>query len=250
MVGIMYFCMATELAAQSFHPNGLNGENPKKQNGEWVMTLRENGCNPRDYGDGRGESDCVNGNIRSQLNGTKIRPPKSVEYAFDILVPAGFTYNETLKYRPFGSIEIAGWQHTPGIKNHLYEMHLTPRKGIVFENKPCISPSEYGKWNRVKMQVRWTLKNDGFLQVFCNDRPVYALRGQNLIPPGCGTDAKSQCHTDKLQHNNPIIWQLGPWFRGFGPDWKDYGRASPFLPFPRSGVSIRVKNLYQGKIRK
>lgn len=248
---LIFFALlsTSPVTAQSFRPNELNGQDPVFRGGEWSMTLLEGVCASRAYGDGRGESDCSNGNIRSQLNGRRVNPPAGVEYSFDIFVPDGFRYTETLKYRTYGSLEIAEWQHTPGIKNHLFEMYLTPRNGIAIEGRTCISPSNFGRWNSVKVQVQWSLGADGFFQVFCNEEPIYVLRGQTLVPPGCGTDAKPNCRTELLQHNNPIVWQIGPLFRGFGSDWADYGRSSSFLPLPSNGVNIRVRNLYQGEFR-
>ncbi|MCV2863933.1 polysaccharide lyase [Defluviimonas sp. WL0075] len=233
---------------QNFKPYALNGENPKRAGGTWTMTLTEGLCQDVKYGDGRGESDCGNGNLRSQLQGPDIAPGREVEYAFDVFVPKSFEYRESLKYRTRGSVEIAGWQHIRAIKNHLFEMNLKGG-GVTFEDHLCFDRKRFGAWNSVRVLVKWSLREDGFLRVLCNGKQVYALAGQTLIPPACGTSAKTNCHVDKLAHRNPIRWVIGPWYRGFGSDWKDYGRASPFLPFPRNGISIKVRNLYQGKLR-
>lgn len=240
--------ISTAASGQGFKNHELNGLDPSREGGVWTMTLREGLCHSGNYGDGRGESDCVNGNLRSQLQGRSSRIGRTVEYAFDIMVPKNFRYTESLSYRKRGSIEIAGWQHTRAIKNHLYEMHLTGR-AVTFEDRVCFDRSRFGQWNSVRVRVTWSLGQDGALQILCNGKQVYAIEGQTLIPPGCGTSAKSNCHSDKLAHQNPITWIVGPWYRGFGPDWKDYGRSSPFLPFPTNGVSIKIRNLYQGKLR-
>ena len=236
-------------SAQAFRNATLNGDDPRRSGYEWEMTLTRGRCDSRSYGDGRGESDCSNGNVRSQIHGPDVRSGSTVEYAFDILVPADFTYRESLPYRPRGSIEVAGWQHTRGIKNHLYEMHLTSLRGVTFEDRVCFGPNRFGVWNEVRVQIRWTLENSGILQVLCNGTPVYVRQGQTLIPPGCGTEAKTNCRPEMLEHGAPIRFTLGPWYRGFGSDFRDYGRDSPFLPWPPNGISIRVRNPYQGPIR-
>ena len=243
-----FLVVSTAASGQGFKNSELNGENPTKRAGVWTMALQEGLCDGRSYGDGRGESDCLNGNIRSQLQGRDSKMGRTVEYSFDVLIPSNFRYRESLRYRKRGSIEIAGWSHIRAIKNHLYEMHLTER-AVTFEDRVCFDRSRFGEWNSVRIRVKWSLKEDGVLQVLCNGTQVYAIQGQNLIPPGCGTSIKSNCHTEKLAHGNPIRWKIGPWYRGFGPDWKEYGRSSPFLPFPPNGVSIKVRNLYQGKLK-
>ena len=44
-------------------------------------------CSAVAYGDDRGESDCLSGNVRSQLSdGGKTRVGSAVEYRFDVLV--------------------------------------------------------------------------------------------------------------------------------------------------------------------
>jgi hypothetical protein len=241
--------MATPASAQGFSNHSLNGVQPTKSNGSWTFSLEPGGCSDKDYGDGRGESDCVNGNLRSRIWSKKsFKAPVSKEYAFDILIPSDFTYEESLSYRPRGSIEVAEWNRINAVKNHMYEMHLTNR-GVTFEDKVCFGDERFGTWNSVKIQAHWSNDSDGFMRVFCNNALVYSSDGPNLVPPGCGTKTKSNCKLESLDLSKPIQWTLGPNYRGFGGDWAEYGRSSPFLPFPANGIKMQVTNVYEGKIR-
>ena len=221
----------------------ISGIKPTKKNGIWTMRVRPEYCNDQDYGDGRGESDCTNGNLRSQIQGTPIEPEQTVEYSFEINIPKDFSYRESLNYRPYGSIEVAQWQHVRAVKNHLYELRLSPNSGVLFDGKTCIKPSEYGEWAKVVFQVNWTEKDDGFLKVTCNERLIVSRTGQTLVPKYCDSEIKPQCKPAMLQSSNPINWWLGIQFYGFGPDWRDYGRQSPFLPFKGSELSIQTRNI-------
>jgi hypothetical protein len=182
------------------------------------------------------------------MSGRKYYAPAAVTYEFDVMIEEGFSYVETLPYRKLGSIVIAEWGRVGVIKNHMYEMHLTPNHGVTFEGKVCFSPKNYGQWNSARVIAKWSNDDDGVLEVTCNNTIIYSLRGPNLIPPGCGSDAKSQCQLEHIDLTKPINWKLGPKFYGFGSDYKDYGRSTPFLPFPSNGVDIYVRNAKEKKL--
>lgn len=236
--------------SQSFSSDPMNAERSKKQDGIWHLSLSERGCNPKDYGDGRGESDCTNGNLQSRImSGKKFNAPSTVMYEFDVLIEEGFSYVETLPYRKRGSIVLAEWGRVNSIKNHMYEVHLTPNRGVTFEGVVCFSPKSYGKWNTVSVLAKWSNDTDGLIQVSCNDAVIYSRKGPNLVPPGCGTDVKPQCELKHIDLTTPINWKLGPKYYGFGSDYQDYGRSSPFLPFPTGGIDVRVRNVTEKKLR-
>jgi hypothetical protein len=235
--------------AQTFSPHIFNGRDPVLIDGEWVMQLMPGECSAEDYGDGRGESHCTNGNVQSRLyTRNRYQEGDAVEYAFDIFVPSDFRYVETTN-RERSSLEISEIQRIQTIKNHMYEMHLDSRRGLTFEERQCFGPDRFGQWNEVRIQARWSSGDDGILQVLCNGGVAYQLLGANLIPPGCGTDAKMQCRLELQDLSKPIQWEIGPMLRGYGGDYASVGFNSPFSPMPPSGITIRMRNLYEGRVR-
>jgi len=243
------FVASCGVSERFINDDEINGSNPVRKGGEFIFNMREGDCGAKDYGDGRGESDCVNGNVQQRVWTRKdYHAPKTLEYGFDVFIDPNFTYQETLSYRPRGSIEIAEWNRKNVIKNHMYEMHLTGR-GVTFEDKTCFSSSRFGEWNAVVVRAKWSNNDDGELVVRCNEKVIYSKKGPNLIPPGCGTSVKSQCKLEFIDVSKPIVFKLGPKYFGFGRDWREMGRASPFLPWPQNGINIKMRNLYEGRIR-
>ncbi len=235
--------LAVADAPRGFKEARFQGNSPKVSGGEVTFTLMPGACSASLYGDGRGESDCKNGNIRSRINATKhAKLGQTREYSLDIWIEPGFRYN---KGRPVRSkLTLMEWQRIDTIKNHLYMLHLDSSGGAKFEDKTCFTPAEFGQWVTFTMRVKWSKDDDGGLEVLCNGRRIYALAGQNAIPPGCGTEAKQQCHLDKIDLRPPIQWQIGPMLNGYGTVYKQFGFSSPFRPWPESGLTMKVRNLY------
>ncbi|MCU9837168.1 polysaccharide lyase [Ruegeria sp. WL0004] len=244
-----------EVLAQA--PSGFvvgtnSGVAPVVKNGEVIFKMRRGDCQKRPYGDGRGESDCANGNSRSQLNAReKQRMGRAYEYSMEIWVDPAFRYNGRgwgkVNYR--SRLWIAEWQRSNTIKNHMYEMYLDSAKGVTFEDKRCFSPNRFGQWNSVVMRVKWSNGADGFLQVICNGREIYSLKGPNVMPPGCGEEWKQQCKPELQDLTKPILWSVGPSLKGHGMNYRDFGFPSAFPPFPEGGITLKMRNLYVGRIR-
>lgn len=253
-----FLCLAavmpdTGIAAPTGFSEGRNSAvTPKSKGGEVIFTLSRGQCQARTYGDGRGESDCKNGNSRSQLNAKKKqRLGQTYEYAFDLWIDPGFRYNGrgwgNVNYR--SRLWIAEWQRENTIKNHMYEMYLDSRNGVTFEDKVCVPPSRFGQWNSFVLQVKWSNGPDGAMQVLCNDQIIYARKGPNAVPPGCGQPWKQQCKTELQDLSKPILWSIGPSLKGHGMDYARFGFPSPFPPFPDSGLTMKMRNLYVGRLR-
>lgn len=243
--------------AASATPRGFKeGRNsavaPEWRNQELTFRLKRGTCQARPYGDGRGESDCKNGNSRSQLNSNrKQRMGRTYEYAMDIWIDPGFRYNGN----GWGSVNhrsrlwIAEWQRSNTIKNHMYEIYLDSRRGAMFENKRCFSPRQFGQWNSFVLKVRWSNGADGAMQVICNGKTIYARKGPNVIPPDCGKPWKQQCKPGLQDLSKPMLWSVGPHLKGHGTGYARFGFPSPFPPFPDSGLTMKVRNLYLGHLR-
>ncbi|AXI54969.1 hypothetical protein C1J05_11130 [Sulfitobacter sp. JL08] len=244
--------LSTPLHARA--PNGFKeatfqGRSPAYDKGVVIFSLLPGDCSPKKYGDGRGESDCANGGIRSRINAKKhARLGQTLQYSLDIWIDPSFEFNGG-KGTKRSALIILEWQRINAIKSHLYELHLDSRRGAMFEDKTCFSNKDFGKWVSFKMLVKWSAKDDGVLKVYCGDRLVYQLVGQNAIPPGCGTTVKRQCELKYQKVDGEIQWQVGPKLGGYGTVYKQYGFSSPFRPFSQNGLKMKVKNLYFGRIK-
>ena len=240
-------------APSGFQEGRNSGVSPIWKNKELTFIMTRTDCQARPYGDGRGESDCLNGSSRSQVNARKqIGMGKDYQYFMEIWVDPDFRYNGKgwggVNYR--SRLWIAEWQRQNTIKNHMYEMYLDSVNGAKFEDKTCFRPSAFGKWNTFEMRVRWSTKDDGYLQVKCNGTIIYALKGANAVPPDCGKPWKNQCQTKHLDFSEDVLWSIGPSLKGYGMRHADFGIADPFPPFPETGITMKVRNLYYGRPKK
>jgi hypothetical protein len=80
--------------SRQFKPHKFNGSKPKYVSGTWQFELTPQACSSRKYGDGRGESDCFNGSLRSRIKAPKnIRPGTTMEYYMEIRIDPAFRYD-------------------------------------------------------------------------------------------------------------------------------------------------------------
>lgn len=242
--------------ARSANPPGgfieatFQGRTPQYKDGTVSFTLMNGDCSKKDYGDGRGESDCKNGNLRSQVHTSKKQKlGNTYEYSMDIWIDPAFE-NFSAYGQPRSPLLIAEWQRINTIKNHMYELHLDTMRGVQFEDRNCFKPEGFGQWHRFRMVAKWSKRSDGFLRVYCDDKLVYELAGQQTaIPPLCGEEVKLQCVPELQNLSQPISWQVGPKLGGFGMEYAKYGMPSQFRRFPDSGLHMKVRNLYYGPPR-
>ena len=246
--------MPTSAALSADVPPGFveatfQGRSPQFSGDAVSFTLAKGDCSKKDYGDGRGESDCKNGNLRSQIHNSKKQTlGRTYEYSMHIWIDPAFSYSAYGQAR--SPLLIAEWQRVNAIKNHMYELHLDAFRGVQFEDKNCFTPKGFGEWQSFKMVVRWSKGKDGFLRVTCNEKVIYELLDQQTaIPPLCGERVKLQCVPELQNLRRPIQWQVGPKLGGYGAEHKKYGMPSQFRTFPESGLKMKVRNLYYGPPR-
>jgi hypothetical protein len=233
-----------------FHEAKFQGRSPEHRDGVVSFTLMNGDCSKKDYGDGRGESDCKNGNLRSQIHTSKKQKlGNTYEYSMEIWIDPEFRYSAY--GQPRSPLLIAEWQRINTIKNHMYELHLDTMRGVQFENKNCFTSEGFGEWHQFTMVVKWSKRSDGFLRVICDDKVIYELAGeQTAIPPLCGEQVKLQCVPELQNLRQPMQWQVGPKLGGFGMEYAKYGKSSQFRTFPDGGLRMKVRNLYYGPPRK
>lgn len=256
LLSVMVFLLTLPLAAHAGKPPSgfeearFQGRSPQFDTDAITFTLMKGDCSKKDYGDGRGESDCKNGNLRSQIHTrNKQKLGKTYEYSMEIWIDPAFT-NFVAYGQPRSPLLIAEWQRINTIKNHIFELHLDSMSGVQFEDKNCFGPKSFGEWHRFSMVVKWSKGKDGFLRVTCDDQVVYELSGQQTaVPPLCGEQVKLQCDPKRQDLRKPVQWQIGPKLGGFGMEHEKYGMPSQFRSFPESGLQLKVRNLYYGKPR-
>lgn len=234
--------------SKRFKAHKFNGSEPSYSSGVWTFQLQPQGCSQRKYGDGRGESDCFNGNIRSRISAPKFaRPGQEVEYYMEVRVASGFRYDGG-PTPAWSKLEVAEWGRTKGIKNHIYDLQLDTVRGLTFERKVCVPPSKLNQWNSFRLRIRWSKAGDGYLEASCNDKVILVRRAQQtVIPPDCAARYKLQCDPKRQIPSASIYWQVGPKLSGFGADFAKFGFSSQFAPFPPKGVRLQVRRLYAGK---
>ncbi len=199
-------------------------------------------CSPKDYGDGRGESNCKNGNVSSRLSGHKFAPTGSTrEYSAEINVDPGFAYAGN-------RLDVMMWQRVNVIKNEMYFLKLDARHGLTFLGKTCAGPQWFGSWVKVDLKVRWSNGPDGQFFLTCDDKVVAAWNGPNLIPPDCGTPKNDECFPKLQDLSEPVQWQIGPFMGGRGQA-KPGERMGKFEPIQSDGITIEMRAIYMGRIR-
>ena len=253
-IGVFWICLnlfgAGQLTAnpRGFSEHVFNGNNPTTSGGITTFHVDEGDCSARDYGDGRGESDCFNGNLRSRLAyDNHARLGDSLQYSLEVLVPSDLQYAGGPNRRSL--LEIAEWQRIGTIKNHIHTLHLDSRRGVTFDDTVCIPPSAFGSWVRIQVQVRWANDDSGVISVICDGRPVLVRRGNTAIPPDCGARGVFQCDPSLQEPQKPIQFQVGILFRGYGERGRLDGLSRNGRMPPQGGFSIQMRNIDVSRIR-
>ncbi|WP_299662593.1 hypothetical protein [uncultured Ruegeria sp.] len=227
---------------------------PDFSKGIWAFDLQSDKCNPKTYGDGRGESPCLGGRRSIQIRAPKhVKPGQKAVYSFEIFIPSDFRYDGDPRYPAFSRLFVTEWKRLKGAKNHLYEMALESHRGATFERKVCFSPKEFGKWNTFQLSINWSGKNDGYLEARCNGRVILSrINTQTLIPPDCAAEYKLQCDPARQNTKPDIMWVIGPNLYGYGKNYRELSHSPPsaFPPFPPNGVKIMVRNIQVKRTRR
>lgn len=207
-------------------------------------------CNDIDYGDGRGESDCINGSTKSTLRHIRDqRLGETLEYRFDFWVDPGMAYagefvRDAVAYRRDGwdsRLRLASWEG-PFIKDMIYMLKLDATDGTTFFGRVCRAPNTFGSWVSFSMKIRWANDEKGWIKVTCDDRIVYADEAvsttaqiqcytQNECQPGVVHDPKSFNHT------------VGLGLMGRGYNWQESGYPSKWTEIQPDGLTVKLRNI-------
>ena len=84
---------------------------------------------------------------------------------------------------------------------------LDADRGVTVMGRTCVAPTDLGNWHRVEMRIRLSNNDTGFLEVFCDRKPIWArTKIRTTFPPvcrlheGCDTDVPKPVRYE---------WQLG-----------------------------------------
>jgi len=250
--------VAMPMAAADPYPAGFEPHkfNPPEQqpvtvDGVTRFHLAPGVCSKVDYGDGRGEYDCRNGNVRSILRRTKdVKLGESVEYRFDIRVDPSLAYagfpnmaaNGVYPGAVDSHLRIASWEG-PALRNFIYMLKVSTTHGIDFLAAQCQAPKDFGKWVTFSLKTTWTRDDKGWVVARCDDRIIYA-------DEGVATNQSPQCwpsnECEPWVPKNPASFNflIGPVMMGFGPDWQQIpGAKGVFEEMQPEGITVEMRNI-------
>ena len=236
---------------KGFKADSYNGSvAPVTEGGVTTFTIFYGECSDKTYEDDRGESDCLNGNVRSAMGQSgDIKVGNAVEYRFDFQIDPGFAYPgyqnpHAVGFHPDGwdsRLRIASWEGEL-LHNVIYLLKVDAKHGVNFLARTCQSPDKFGEWVSFSMKVRWTADQKGWIKVSCDDRVIYADEGiaTDQAPHCLITNV---CEPDIVKHPREIHLTLGPVHAGFGYEWKKHGKATPFTEIQEDGITVRMRNV-------
>lgn len=215
------------------HPLGLHAHDfngsaaPVTEAGLTSFKIRRGECSTQTYGDGRGEHDCLNGNVRSTLSPHITPVGQTLTYAFDFRVDAPFTYggwhnSQASSYLDDGNdsrLRIAGWEGNR-VHNFIYMLKLDSRRGAYFLNETCVPVESIHDWHSFRMEVRWAADSRGWIRVSCDDKVIHFVEGiATTIGPHCY--ASNLCRDAQRKNPNRVLTILGPVMQSFGQYFED-----------------------------
>lgn len=146
---------------------------------EIVFKVNRGDCSPRT--DRRGASDCATKTNRSVITtGDSWRIGHQYLFGFDFWIDPGLTHRgyrnaRAVKTNGFSSrLSIARWEGDRYPNNQLFDVKVDATRGVTFMGRTCIPPSEFGRWHRMDIRMRWADDETGFLEVRCDRRPVFS----------------------------------------------------------------------------
>jgi hypothetical protein len=223
---------------------------PVTEDGITTFRVIPDDCSDVDYGDGRGESDCKNGNVKSLIRHTRnARLGESVEYRFDVQIDPSFAYAgeyqpDSLPFRPAGwdsSLRIASWEGQ-FIKNFVYMLKADTTKGITFFGRQCQAPEKLGEWMSFSLKIRWANDQRGWVLATCDGAPVYVEEGASTTKQ-IQCYLANECQPGTVRDPDSFNYILGLAFNGYGHDWETNGLPSAFREMQADGFTMRMRNI-------
>ena len=233
-------------------PNRFNGRDPTARDGIVTFEIFDEECSDRDFGDGRGESDCLNGTVRSGLV-DRFRPiGETYEYSFDVRIDPGFAYEGFQAFHATGFVKdgwdsrfrLAIWEGNL-LHNFIYQLVANTKNGMTFLGNQCQAPDKFGEWVRFSMSVRWTNDEKGWIKVTCDDRLIYLKENvATTTAPHCYPE--NICEPGIPKAPKKVLFQIGALMWGNGFEWKQNGKDSAFTHIQPGGITVQMRNVVIG----
>lgn len=103
---------------------------------------------------------------------------QSYLFGFDIRLDP-----EVLSQRP---VTVSRLSRVTKPQSELVSVTLDPRQGVTVFGRSCIRPEHLSDWHRVEMRIRISNDDKGFLEVFCDRKPIWAQKDiRTTFPPVC-----------------------------------------------------------------
>ena len=125
-----------------------------------------------------------------------------------------------------GQVDISRLVRAGDPGSPIVSAQLDAKNGVTVMGRSCIPAEELGEWHRVEMRIRLSNADSGFLEVFCDRKPVWArTKLRTTVAPDCAETGS--CET---RGSTPLRfeWQMGL--------MRDRGLSS--------AVSIQMKRLH------
>lgn len=86
-------------------------------------------------------------------------------------------------------------------------VQLDTQRGIMVFGRACIPPSALSEWHRVEMRIKFSDKDTGYIEVFCDRKPIWArVNMRTNFAPECRLSEGCRTAVLKPERYN---WQLG-----------------------------------------
>ncbi len=86
-------------------------------------------------------------------------------------------------------------------------VQLDRTRGITIMGRSCVAPHDLINWHRVEMRIRLNDQGRGFLEAFCDRKPVWGRRNlRTTLPPDCQDN--TGCGTPVTRHTQ-FEWTMG-----------------------------------------
>jgi hypothetical protein len=89
----------------------------------------------------------------------------------------------------------------------LISVQLDARRGVTVLGRACIAPAHLATWHRVEMRIRLADNDTGYLEVFCDRKPIWArVNMRTTFAPECRISAGCNRAVPKPERYE---WQIG-----------------------------------------
>ena len=89
----------------------------------------------------------------------------------------------------------------------LASVQLDADRGVTVMGRRCIAPEDLGTWHRVEMRIKLRDDDQGYLEVFCDRKPIWAQTGlRTTFPPVC---RRSEGCNTALAKPVSYEWRMG-----------------------------------------